>query len=216
MWIFFSYLRLFSKHEQPWAQPLNCLKRTWCCCKSFKCWDECSCECFCRRPFSLCRTRWEGKVVMQKGMGKKVTKNEKKVTRKWPKTRKRLLAYPLLRHVDFEERKGHPHIKVRKSSGHRPGVRGTPGWTNKGLPAGVPGTSCCSHRTTDSKRAFLPGHQQRKQPGVPGTPGRPGGFQKFSIWAGEEEQKWYQGAFQCSFSDHCQRPSSGGHRNCPQ
>ena len=30
------------------------------------------------------------------------------------------------------------HIKLRKSSGHRPGVPGTPGGTNRGLPAGCP------------------------------------------------------------------------------
>ena len=50
----------------------------------------------------------------QKGIGKKVTKNEKKVTKKWPKTRKGYqkvtekivsglppFAYPLLRHDDI-------------------------------------------------------------------------------------------------------------------
>ena len=31
------------------------------------------------------------------------------------------------------------HINLRKSLGHRPGVSGTPGGTNRGLPAGVPG-----------------------------------------------------------------------------
>ena len=40
----------------------------------------------------------------------------------------------------YQERKG--HINLRKCPGHRPGVPGTPGGTNGGLPAGVPGISC--------------------------------------------------------------------------
>ena len=39
-----------------------------------------------------------------------------------------------------QERKG--HINSRTIPGHRPGVPGTPGGTNRGLPAGVPGISC--------------------------------------------------------------------------
>ena len=39
-----------------------------------------------------------------------------------------------------QERKG--HISLRKCPGHWPGVPGTPGGTNGGLPAGVPGISC--------------------------------------------------------------------------
>ena len=40
-------------------------------------------------------------------------------------------------------RKEKRHMNLRKSSGHRPGVPGTPSGTNTGLPAGVPGISCC-------------------------------------------------------------------------
>ena len=65
------------------------------------------------------------------------------------------------------------HTNVRKSPGHRPGVPGTPGGTNRGLPAGVPGISCYLLYKNGQKRAFLPGHR----PGVPGTPGHVEGFQ---------------------------------------
>ena len=40
----------------------------------------------------------------------------------------------------FQDRKG--HINLRNSPGHRPGVLGTPGGTNRGLSAGVPEISC--------------------------------------------------------------------------
>ena len=43
--------------------------------------------------------------------------------------------------VIFQERTR--HINLRKIPGHRPGVPGTPGGTNRGLPAGVPEISCC-------------------------------------------------------------------------
>ena len=66
--------------------------------------------------------------------------------------------------ITDQERKW--HIKLRKSSGPRPGVFGTPGGTNRELPVGIPGSSCCFFRKSDRKRAFLPGHR----PGVPGTP----------------------------------------------
>ena len=39
------------------------------------------------------------------------------------------------------------HISLKKSSGHRPGVPGTPGGTNRGLPAVIPGISACYGKT---------------------------------------------------------------------
>ena len=64
------------------------------------------------------------------------------------------------------KRKAH---KLKKSLGHRP-----PGGTNRGLPAGVPGISCCSRKKNCH---FFPEHR----PGAPGTPGRPGAFQIIAI-----------------------------------
>ena len=50
-----------------------------------------------------------------------------------------IFPFPML----HESQESKRHINLRKLSGHRPGVPGTPGGTNRGLPAGVPGTSCC-------------------------------------------------------------------------
>ena len=70
------------------------------------------------------------------------------------------------------ERKG--HINLKTSSGGRPGVPGTPGETNRGLPASVVGDllMIALEKLTD-----LPGYR----PGVPGTPGCPAGFRKLYV-----------------------------------
>ena len=43
--------------------------------------------------------------------------------------------------VGSRKKKAHKLNKNRRDTG--PGVPGTPGGTNRGLPAGVPDTSCC-------------------------------------------------------------------------
>ena len=58
------------------------------------------------------------------------------------------------------------HIKLRKSSGHRPG---TPGGTKRGLPAGVRNFLLFTKKN-DRKRPFCRDT---------GQPGRPGGFRNF-------------------------------------
>ena len=52
-----------------------------------------------------------------------------------------------------------------------------PGRTNRGLPAGLPGTSCCLQVRNSQKKAFLPGHR----PGVAGTSGRQAGFSEIYV-----------------------------------
>ena len=52
-----------------------------------------------------------------------------------------------------------------------------PAGTNRVLPAGVRGTSCCLLQRNSQKRSLLPGHR----PGGLLTPGRPGAFEKFYV-----------------------------------
>ena len=67
-------------------------------------------------------------------------------------------------------RKEKAHKLKKKLSGHRPGVPGTSGGTNRGLPAGVPGTSC-----------FISFEELTEKAMFAGTPGCLGGFQKFDV-----------------------------------
>ena len=53
----------------------------------------------------------------------------------------------------FQE-KEEAHKLKRNPQGHRPGVPGTPSRKSKGLPAGVPGISCCLRWKTDRKGQF--------------------------------------------------------------
>ena len=69
------------------------------------------------------------------------------------------------------------HINLRKTSGHWPGVPGTPSGTKRGLPAGVPGISCslCYRFKNCHTRIILAG-TSAGCPRLPATPGRPRRF----------------------------------------
>ena len=49
--------------------------------------------------------------------------------------------FRIARTISYQERNGHI-LTEEKNPGHQRGVPGTPGGTNKDLPAGVPGISC--------------------------------------------------------------------------
>ena len=79
---------------------------------------------------------------------------------------------PTGKHGTYSQaRKGHTNF--RKALGHWPGVPGTPGGTNRGLPAGVPRTACLSFEKLTEKGIFA-----GRPAGCPGTPGRPAVFRK--------------------------------------
>ena len=83
-----------------------------------------------------------------------------------PFTMDAVLRFPsLLATAKVQERKG--NINKRKIPGRRPDVPGTPGGTNRSLPAGVAGIS------------YIFTMEKQTAPGVAGTPGHSGVFRNF-------------------------------------